>query len=308
MEENTVELFDYFRVIWKRKILIIVVVLVCAGVGVGVGNLKLKPKLPVSYHAQTVLKIGKKVTMSSTDANLILIRKLEQLVETIPLMYAEKINKSSRYHLDVKQIGSSDMIKLILKGTDAGAERVLKELVDLLINEHRKNAKASTFEYENFIKNQEEEAKMIQKHITIIETSIRKMKEKEEKFLKHIGRVPTDTISEKEVKEGKNLGDLTVIWNMLYLKTIDKEIELSESRRELRNIQWQLLVHRTTIGNLNDYNTRLVGDIENTVVKPKKKSTKHVIVLAVVAGLMISLFIAFFMEYVDESRSKRKRK
>ena len=37
MEEDTVELFDYFRVIWKRKILIIVITLVCTGIGVGVG-------------------------------------------------------------------------------------------------------------------------------------------------------------------------------------------------------------------------------------------------------------------------------
>ena len=45
MEENTVDLFDYIRVIWKRKILIIVVTLVCLGVGVGVGvkNSRSKP-------------------------------------------------------------------------------------------------------------------------------------------------------------------------------------------------------------------------------------------------------------------------
>ena len=33
MEEDTIELIDYFRVIWKRKILIIVGTLVCIVAG-----------------------------------------------------------------------------------------------------------------------------------------------------------------------------------------------------------------------------------------------------------------------------------
>jgi len=65
MEEDTVELFDYLRVIWKRKILIIVVILVCLGIGVGVGVKNSTSKSPVTlYHAEEVVKIGKKLNLA----------------------------------------------------------------------------------------------------------------------------------------------------------------------------------------------------------------------------------------------------
>jgi capsular polysaccharide biosynthesis protein len=60
MEGNNVELFDYLRVIWKRKILIIVMTLVSIVVVV-VGVMYSRTKLPVTYKAVAVVKIGQKV-------------------------------------------------------------------------------------------------------------------------------------------------------------------------------------------------------------------------------------------------------
>jgi hypothetical protein len=122
-------------------------------------------------------------------------------------------------------------------------------------------------------------------------------------FLEHMGT------NGEEINQEKDIGDLSVIWNMLYLKTIDKEIDLSKSRQDLRNIQWQLLVHRTTIESLKKYNTRVVGEISmKSVVKNSKESSTNIIIVAVVAGLIMSLFIAFFWEYIEESKARRKGK
>ncbi len=54
MEEDTIELVDYLRVIWKRKGLIIVGTLVCMVAG-GVVNLR----LPEIYRAEALISIGK---------------------------------------------------------------------------------------------------------------------------------------------------------------------------------------------------------------------------------------------------------
>ena len=59
-QEDTVELIDYLRVIWKRKILIIVGTLVCIVAG-GVMTLR----LPVTYHAEVLMRIGKTVNIDS---------------------------------------------------------------------------------------------------------------------------------------------------------------------------------------------------------------------------------------------------
>ena len=106
----------------------------------------------------------------------------------------------------------------------------------------------------------------------------------------------------------KQIMERSVIWNILYLKTIDKEIDLSKSRQRLRDIQWQLLVYRTTIGRVEDYSTKMVGKIKSISIEKKVRSNSTIIVMAGFAGLILSLFIAFLWEYIEESKSRRKGK
>jgi len=312
MEENTVELFDYFRVIWKRKILIIVVILVCLGIGAGACYLGLrsKPSPVTSYTADAVVKIGKKVRIMSTSSISISSSVVEyiedpgQLKEIIPLKYDFKVKESPGYHLDVERVGSLAMLRLALKGPDKGVERVLKELVDMLVDEHRRKANDSVVAYKNFMKKLEVDAKMVQKDVAITEASIKEMKRKEGEYLLAI------ETSRAEIKEKSEGGDRSAFLNMLYLKTIDKERELSKNRQNLRDIQWQLIMHQITLGNLEEYKTEMVGGIRSAavVLGNMKESIISKIIIAGVAGLIMSLFIAFFMEYIEESKSRRKGK
>jgi len=309
MEENTVELFDYFRVIYKRKILIIVVTLICIGVavgarvGVGVMDSRAKAKLPVTYCSDAVVKIGKKVELipssASASRRVTYVESPVSLVESIPFHYNLKAKEAPGYHLDVKQIGSLAMLKLTLKGPDRGVERVLEELVDMLADEHRRKAEDSVVAYKNFMRNLEVDAEMLKKDIAVIDASIKEMKRKEVEYLIHI---------DSTTKDERKGGDRSAFLNMLYLKTIDKENMLSKRRANLRDIQMQLIIHQITLGNLEEYKTAMVGEIRTTAIKPKemKKSTKHEIILAGIVGLIMSLFIAFFMEYHEESKRKGK--
>jgi len=302
MEENVVELIDYLRVIWKRKRLIVVVTLVGLVVGVGVViNSRSKPPPATTYYASAHIKIGKKVALGSADVHLVPVEDSNILVKIIPLKYEEKVRETLGYHLDVKQVGDS-ILKLTLVGPEKGVGRVLKEIIDMLIGEHREKSEFSAVAYESFIKKLKADAKMFQENIDILEVSIKEMKIKENNFMEYMNT------GEEEIQEEENIGDLSVVWNMLYLKTIDKEIDLSRSRRDLRDIQWQILVYQTTIGSFEDYNTRMSGKIRFKVVTPKGRDTTNTITVAVVAGLIISLSIAFLMEYIEESKSKLKRK
>ena len=305
MEENTVEIFEYFRVIWKRKILIIVVTLVCMGIGVMNLKLKPKPKLQVAYRAEATVKIGKKMQLESTSSispRVVYIEDPVMLSRILPIKYDFKFTETLGYHFDIEQVDALAMIKLTLIGPDREVERALKEIVDILIDSHRKKSRSSAVAYESFIKKLKADAKMMQENITIIEASIIKMKKQEERSTEQM------ETSAGETGGGEDISDLSVVWNMLYLKTIDKEIDLSRSRRDLRDIQWQILVYQTTIGSFEDYNTRMSGKMRFKVVTPKGRDTTNTITVAVVAGLIISLSIAFLMEYIEESKSKLKRK
>ncbi len=312
MEENPVELIDYFRVIWKRKILIIVVTLVCLGVGVGVAVKNSISKSPpvISYHASVIVKIGQMVGMSFTDAYLVYIEKPEDLVAMLPLWYGERVNEPSGYHFSVRQIAKLSMLELTLEGSDKEVSRVLKKVVDMLVGEHGERAEASAAAYKNFIRKLEEDAKMVQENIVIIETTMAKMKNKERNFMEYMDTNEYLNESGNASKEEKYVGDRSVIWNMLYLKTIDKERELNARREDLRSIQMQILTHQLTLGNLKEYKTEKFGVIKNTVVKQKEGRRRGYKAIAVggVAGLMMSLFIAFFLEYLVEAESRRKGK
>mgnify|MGYP001441618096 CR=1 FL=1 len=318
MVESASELLDYFRVVWKRKILIIIVVIVCIVVGIGIeigiGEKNSRYKPEVTYQARALVKIGKKAVLSTppTDivpttgitSSLVYLDSPGELAVTIPVRYGDKVNNQLGYQLEVRQFGELvSMVEIIMKGPDRGVERVLKEVVDMLIDEHSIMVKDSVFVYRNFMKVMEADAEMLKKDIFVIDKSIKEMKRKEGEYLVSI---ETNAAVKSEDRTG---GDRSAFLNMLYLKTIDRERDLSNSRSALRKIQQQLSIHRITLGNLEEYKTKLVGEVKSAALKPDEaKSSKQKIMLAGIASLIMALFIAFFVEYIEESKLRRKGK
>jgi hypothetical protein len=305
MGEDTVELFDYISVIWKRRILIIVVILVCIGVGVGV-KLRSKPPPVTSYIADAIVKIGKKVTLvlskSYSSSVVAYIENPQDMMVTVPLLYDLKVKGAPEYHLDVEPVGAFSMLKLTLSGPDEGVERVLGELVDMLLDKHRTKVEDSMIAYNNFIKRLDLDAERLMKDIDKANADVNEMKSKEEEYMVRIDRPRAGT------KEGVLGGDRSAYLNMLYLKSIDRQKDLNNSWESLRTIQRQLTMHQITLGNLEDYKTEVVSEIKSTAIVELEEEERNAIVVAGVAGLIMSLFIAFFMEYIEGAKSKRKGK
>ena len=308
MGENTVDLLDYLGVVWKRKLLIIVVVLVCIGIGVGVvvKHSMVEPP-PVAYLADAVIKVGKKVVLTPTlniaSSTTAYVEDPNDLKDTIPHRYGLNVSEAFGYHLEAKQIGTRAMLRLTLKGSDKGVEKALGGIIDTLVAEHLGIAEASITSYTNFIKKLEADAKMFQENITTIDASIKEIKRREGMYLENMAA------AESETGAGKDVGNRSAFLNMLYLKTLDKERDLSNNRANLRNTQWQLILYKSTIGSLGEFDTEMLGKVKTTTIKQmKRKSPMTTIAIAGVAGLIMSLFIAFFMQYIEESKARRKGK
>ena len=305
MEEGPVELFDYLRVIWKRKILIIVVTLVGIGVGVRIAVKNSRSESPEIYRAEAVLKVGKKVRLMSasgvSERTVEYIEDPGSMVQEIPLVFSIKVKEGSGHHFSVTRIGDLAMLKLILEGPDKDVERILMGVVDTLVDRHVRKANDAVVAYKTFIKTLERDAEMVQKMIARIEKSIGEMKKKEGEYLVAIES------TKNEIQKDAEGGDRSAFLNMLYLKTIDKERELGHSWEELRRIKSQLLMHQITLGNLEEYSTEMVGTMRVSV-ETKKSEKNRSIIAGGVAGLIMSLSIAFFIEYIKESKSRIKGK
>ena len=310
MEENTVELIDYFRVIWKRKILIIVVILVCIGIGVGVKvKNSMRPKLPpvTSYIADTIVKIGKKMklVLSERYSSSVVeyIENPKDMLITIPLLYNLNVKGASGYHLDVEKVGAYSMLKLTLKGPDTGVERVLGELVDMLLDKHRMKVEDSVIAYNNFMERLEADAIILKGNIHTINTVINEMKKREGEYLVRVDRPGAD------LEEGIVGGDRSAYLNMLYLKSVDKQKDLNNTWKDLRAIQRQLIMHQITLGNLEEYKTEVVSEVKSAAIYElnKKKEKRDVTILvAGVVGLILSLFLVILIEYLVKEKEKEK--
>jgi hypothetical protein len=145
---------------------------------------------------------------------------------------------------------------------------------------------------------------MFQENIVIAEATLKELKRRRGVHLENMVAAE----EEQQQQEEKSGGGLSAFMNMLYLKTIDQERELNRNRQNLRNIQWQLILYQTSIGERDKYHTKMVGEIKSTVITPKEEGTRSIIAIAGVAGLIMSLSIVFFMEYIEESKLRRKGK
>ncbi len=268
MEEDTIELVGYLRVIWKRKRLIIVGTLVCMVVA-GVVSLR----LPEIYRAEALIGIGKTLTSSSL-APLAPIDTPENLVKSIPVEYGLNEEEAVKYSLKAEVVRRTSLIKVIQEGPDRRrVEELLKGVVNRLVNDHLRKTESSIQPYRVLIGKLETDIKMIQKDMAQLEARLEKMN------------------TEKT--------DPAIV--------IITQNNLGQRETNLRGIRQDLLLYRSVVDRLKEYKTKVIGGIKanKNPIKPRKK---RIVLTAGVVGLMMSLFMAFFIRYLGKIRESEKGK
>jgi uncharacterized protein involved in exopolysaccharide biosynthesis len=268
MEEDTVELVDYLRVIWKRKRLIIVGTLVCMVVA-GVVSLR----LPEIYRAEALIKIGK-ILVSPSPSSLASIDTPGNLTKSIPAEYGLNEEEASKYFLKAEEVRGTSLIKATLEGPDRRrVEELLKGIVNRLIDDHLRKTENSIQPYRVLIGKLETDIKMIQKDTAQLEARLKKMNTEK-----------TDPV-------------IVMI----------TQNNLGQKGTNLRNIRQDLLLYRSVVDRLHEYKTKVIGGIKanKNPIKPRKK---RIILTVGVVGLMMSLFMAFFIRYLGKIREREKGK
>lgn len=268
MKEYPIDLVDYLGVIWKRKILIIVGILVCMVAG-GIVNLR----LPEIYRAEALISIGKiLVSPSPSPSPFALVDTPKYLSESIPAEYGLNIEEALKYPLRVEVVRGTSLIKVIQEGPDkVRVEELLKGVVNRLIDDHLRKAESSVQSYRVLIGELEVDIKMIQKDMAQLKAELKK--------------VDTEKVDPVMVIMVRN--------------------NLWQRKASLRNIQQRLFSNQLAVDSLKEYKTRLIGGVKKTTVKPKKKLN---VMIGGVVGLTMSLFLAFFIEYLGKIMEREKKK
>ncbi len=272
MEEDTIKLVNYLRVIWKRKRLILVGTLVCI-IAVGVISMR----LPEIYRAEAIISIGKTVNSSSPSLSpsLAVLDTTDNLIKSIPAKYGLNDEEEAlKYPLKVEVVRGVSLIKVIQEGPDRKrVEELLKGVVNRLIDDHLRKIESSIQPYRILIGKLETDIKMIRKDIAQLEVQLEKMNIEK-----------TDPVA------------VVMVQNNLWQRGTN-----------LRDTQQSLLLYRSVVDRLKEYKTKVIGGVTagKTPVKPMKKLN---VMIGGVVGLTMSLFLAFFIEYLGKVMEREKKK
>ena len=275
MKEYVIELTDYFRVIWKRKILILVGTLVCMVAG-GVVSLR-KPK---TYRAEAIINIGNKVNSPSPylhlspspSPSLAILDTPDHLTKSIPAEYGLNDEEETlKYPLKVEVVRGPLLIKIIQEGPDRRrVEELLKGAVNRLIDDHLRKKESSIQPYRNFIGKLETDIKIIQKNIAQMEVQLENMNIEK-----------TDPVA------------VVMLQNALW-----------ERETDLRNIQQSLLLYRSVVDRLKEYKTKVIGGISEATIIPS--TMKRNVKFYGIGGLMMILFLVLFTEHLRKESGKNE--
>lgn len=268
MPEEEVELYDYLKVISKRKWLIIAGTLVCVFTA-GIVSLL----LPKVYEATLDLRIGKVWDDPIEDRHVVseTITSEAFLVKVI-----NKLNLKSRQELtgtiEAPVIKEGNLIRLTVKAdTPTKTVKIVNAIANLIIDSNKdKYDKAMTFYYQY--------EKNLTTQIANVNSNITKMRA----TLSHL---------EKDVRTN---GVAAVL---LQAQLEQRETQLVILMRELRDVRTK---------NYSPIHSQM-SSVENPAVEPRAPIAtpkRLIIVIAAVLGGLVSLFLAFFLEYLQRMKAR----
>jgi len=301
-EEDTIELIDYLRVVWKWKWMIILVTLGCM-ITAGVISLKMPRIYEVSMIIEpVVIDIDSNGRPIYFDSPLNIKSKIDSQA------YNRKISKTlnadpKELNLGFKTIQprNSNTLKISLEANDTSRSiQALSTLFHELVKEyeHYVDSRKSEIDQEIAMNKRQinvsaGEKKYLEKEINTMEANTNRIIEERNMLIKKGGKNPDklslliySNIIQQNMAHNNDL-NRQLGWIMVKIERMKSEIET-------------LKIEKESIENI-----KLIQKPQSSLypIKPKKKLN---VMLAFVTGFFISIFLAFLLEYLQKMRITTK--
>jgi len=267
-EEDEVTLYDYIKVVRKRKWLIVIGTCACI-LTAGLVSLS----LPKTYEAVLDLRIGKVWGTPIADNHLV-SQKLSSealLVKVIEKLGPEISSQSLRGTLRTSVLPGG-LVRLVARAnTPPEAVKVVNAVATLVVEEHQDRYDRAMAPYYQYEKDLAGRIKKVESHISGMKAT-----------LSHLQKDPQTSAP-------------AVI--LLQAQLEQKEAQLVGFVRELRDVN---------INNHSLMKSHMT-QIENPPVEPESPVAprkKRIVLIAGVLGGMVALFMAFFLEYLEKMREE----
>jgi len=275
VEEQEVELIDYLKVIWNRKRLIIWGTFLAAAASVLVNV-----SMPNIYGVSRTVKIG----------------QLPDTVEEGKIVKGKEIESREAV---IDRLKDHRMLEEAVK--ELQLELTPKEVADLIsidgrVNPHiRYKVQSADRQMATRMANWLAES-MIKVHQPIFDSGVQVLKEYEVELVAKINSLESENRRMKEILErimqAPNPDTTAAV--VLFASIGDRERNLADLKRQLQQTRFSRLGHK---------NTTIIA--AETLPRQSVKARVGVgVAVAGTLGLMISIFLAFFLEYVERAKSK----
>jgi len=324
MEDDSVELIHYLRLLWKRKVLIIIgtlLAMVAAGV-VSVVQSRV-------YRATSVIEIGT-ITLGN---QIVPIEKPDDTQEKMESAFIPNVIEELELSESVFPgitVGLHNDTRILSVSVDAKSDsvekavRVLEQLNAVVLNDHRRIIQSTKTQLQNKIKAltvQSETIRAGKKALTqkllllertrnnlraqikVLDERIDRLSREKERL--NLNANPDNTLSilvfSNEIQQHQRYyNDLQEkLKYTLANREIDIKTELINKDEKLKNIELTQQNIQDRLDNLKETTVIKTPGYDKTPVKPKIKLT---ILIAGMAGLISLIFLAFLMECIERGR------
>jgi len=300
---DEIDLMDYIKVILKRKKIIfgITVLAVIGAAGFSFSMAKV-------YEISTSLEVG--MIEKEAGDSFELIEEPSQVVAKIEgdvygILVREKLEISEEDYPKIKTENPKDTNLVVIKiesNKTEQAKNILKEINQLILNEHQKKV--------------ETKKEVLEKNIELIKRDI----EISQKDIERIKFKISSLEREKIVLENKVISLQKIL---LYEQTpgtqfalFDTQEKLEQKRQEIENRYLEINSLENKINSIQNQINYLENKIDNIQLtkitkmptiseQPVKPRSLLNIVIAGVLGLFIGTFLAFFKEFWEKSNKPR---
>lgn len=305
--EDEIELMDFFRVIWGHKILIILGTLACSLVGI-----ILSFTLPKIYQVEMIIQPG--VISASIKGRMVYADKIENLKTLIQKDVLRKnIKKSMRtanvnknkisYKFNVLNPKRSDILSITYETTKPSqGVQVLKALFMVLTDYYADLKQKFEIEYETDIQKLKGKILALDSEENTAQKNINNLTQLKLQIDKEL-----NWLNQKKPQSDKGYAYLQLKNEFNNQKIeITKETGLAELELvRVREEKKAMMEEMKYLENIRD-NIQMVTLIKPPIApaSPIKPNIKLNIALFTAVGLILMLFISFFLEYLKNYRIK----
>jgi LPS O-antigen subunit length determinant protein (WzzB/FepE family) len=298
-QEDTIELIDLLRVLWKWKWFIIIFALACA-IAAGIITFSMAKVYEVSMIIEPgVIDIGPNGNFIYLDSSSNVESKIDSQAynrRIFDKLHADPKKVNRRFRTTLPK--NSNALKVSLEAGDPNKGiQALSILFHELVKEYKHYIDSRKSELDQGIAmNRRQldvgaaEKKYLEKEIAIVKANTDRIIAERDMLLK---------------KRDSNPDNLSLLiytniiqQNMIHYNDLNQRLsELMTEIEKTRSEADMLQIKKESIENI-----RLIQEPESSIypIKPKKKLN---IALAFVVGLFVSVFVAFFMDYLQKAKS-----